>query len=437
MNLLRLLLSLHSILLFSLLVFDSIASCQEVETTPIASKFALETLGEAEKLARQLPEKFQLPVLVRIAGELERAGSNAAAETLWSEFDKLIGQHDDPAYRDFLLAFLAQERARSGDLDHAKKIVNQMDPPAQHQAIQLVALELCEDARFKEAVIYAESIPRGSSILFDTMKKIGLASAKGGDTKHAFRASRGMNPGQGGTMAKKMRVICLMCRSFWRNGDEQLAIGFMSQAKKLADIAKLDLETTLVIDTTLAALQSENFEAELKKILARLDGEPIKEIEKLVIQVGIAGVVVNFRHSELLKHLKSDQKEYGYALDAISGEYIVHHGDAKEVDSLKSHWNQMPLLDGLTRLSRTCSKEKRLKEAEEHLERAVKIAQDSLEQDLGSDLFLRPFRKLISAQSSAGQHRDALALVKQYPDPMKIPELMVEVVAAIPKPETP
>jgi len=392
---LRLVFSLHSILLFSLLVLDSTASCQEVETTPNASKFALETLGEAEKLARQLPEKSQLPVLVRIAGELDRAGSNAAAETLWSEFDKLIGQHDDPAYRDFLLAFLAQERARSGDLEHAKKIVNQMDLPAQHHAIQLVALELCEVARFKEA------------------------------------------PGQGGSMAQKMRVVCLMCRSFWRNGDEQLAIGFMSQAKKLADIAKLDLETTLVIDTTLAALQSKNFEADLKKILARLDSEPIKEIEKLVIQVGIAGVVVNFRHSELLKHLKSDQKEYGYALDAISGEYIVHYGDAKEVDSLKSHWNQMPLLDGLSRLSRTCSKEKRLNEAQEHLERAVKIAQDSLEKDLDSDLFLRPFTKLISTQSSAGQHRDALALVRQYPDSTKIPELMVEVVAAIPKPETP
>ena len=40
-----------------------------------------------------------------------------------------------------------------------------------------------------------------------------------------------------------------------------------------------DLETKLVIDATLAVLQTKNFKEDLKRLLARLDVEPISEVQ--------------------------------------------------------------------------------------------------------------------------------------------------------------
>lgn len=424
----HLLLKLASLL--AVFVFSSVASCQELHFDSASSQFADETLQEAETLARALPKNSQISALARIAVEFGRVGNNASARRLWSELDELTKQSADKEYRESALTIMARERTRSGDLDQAKNLVDQVTPPAQHKAIQAVVRMLCEQEKFKEAVVYAEAIPRGSSVLFQTMEEVGLAAAEGGETKCALRASRGMNPGQGGSLAQKMRIACRMCNFFWRNGHVKPAISFMREAKKLVTIGQLDLETRLVIDATLAALQSDDFEADLKEILARLNGEPIGEVHKLVIQIGIAAVALKFKHRELLKHFKGDLKEYRWAMEAISTMDIENYGNAEQVKSLETYHNPIPFMRGLVRLAQASVNDNQPTAALEHVGRAVTIAQEFFEQDELPESFYKVFTKLLSAQSAAGQHAEALTLAKQYPVPTKVPELMAEVVAA-------
>ena len=123
---------------------------------------------------------------------------------------------------------MAQERARSGNQDIAKDLVSKIVAPrSQHEAIQRVARILCEQTKFENAVIYAESIPRSSGVLFNAMEEIALAAAESGDVQSAYRASRGMNP-QGGLMPRKLRIISRMCTFFCRTGNKNEAIVFMS-----------------------------------------------------------------------------------------------------------------------------------------------------------------------------------------------------------------
>ena len=383
-------------------------------------------------MVRNFPLKLQASLLARIAAEFEQFGDADAANKLWSELELQVEQTHDQTDRIALLKSLAQERTRAGNLDKAKVIVNQIaEPSVRHEAIQLVTGVLCDTARFQEAVAFAESIPRSTPILFDAMEEIALAAAGAGNTKVAFRASRGMNPGQGGSMARKLRAATRMCSSFYKQGQKKEAICFMKEAKMLSDVMKLDLETTLVVDTTWAALQADDFETKLKELLLRLDDQASAQLEKEIVRIGIAGRVLDFGHHDLLKHFKGGSKEYRLALDAIKSHHVVNFGDAAAVETLKTHKNPLLLVKGFSRLAPQCTKSNESEAIVKYLDRAERIVKTYLEKESRPSYFIDIFSEFIAAKSSTGQYKEALGLARQYPDSDRIPELFVRVVASM------
>ena len=179
-------------------------------------------------------------------------------------------------------------------------------------------------------------------------------------------------------------------------------------------------------------MKAEDFEVELKKILQRLDGEPIEAVAKDLARVGIADVVLRFKHRELLKHFGGGCKEFRWALDEVlEARHIVQFGNAEAVKTLEKHSNSLVIVEGLARLAKECAGEERFEASKTHLKRADKIVRSHLEKDKRHPEFLHFFSKLVLAKSITGQQHEALALVKEYPESDKIPGLMIEVVASL------
>ena len=417
------------ILSFSILV---ITGTQSNFALSAEDEFAINVLKEAEALARKLPQESQAPVIAKIAAEYQRLGRDTDAKALWSELEEEIQKSDDQSFRDSVLTVLAKQRMRSGDFEKAKALAHQIEhPPTQYRAIGQIARVLCDQAKFKEAVVFAESIPRSSGVLFDTMEEIGLAAAEGGDTNAAARASRGMNPGQGGSMARKLRAVSKMCNSYWKTGNEKSAIAFMGQGKKFSDIMKLDLESTLVIDTTWAALQADDFEAEVEKLLARLVETEVK-VDKNPIRLAMATVVLGFDKVDLIKHFRNsnDQKSYVAVLDLIVAHHLAESGKTEEaIEAIKKI--ELPILaaEGFVKLSQF-HLGKNLDVGKEHLLRAKPHLIDYLKKESQPDHFWRVFEDYLTASVLAGQRVDALALVKQVQNTAKAPDLMLHIIAA-------
>ena len=418
-----------SIVFFSVFLVKPLKS-QEPSSSSSAEHATITILQEAEALTRELAKESQAAVLVKVASEYERRGRTSEADKLWSELNELLKQSDSALRQDLLMMF-AIERTRAGNFDKAKAVVAQIeDAVAKQKAIQATALVLSEQSRFEDAVIYAESLPRSSEALFVTMEMIGLAAAKNGDTKSAFRASRGMNPGQGGSMARKLKAVSRMCNSFWKTGNKEDAISFIKQGKRFSDLMRLDLETTMVVDTTLASLQSEDLESDLKKLIHRV-AESKENADQDVARLAMAGVLLSFDRDELIPHLKGGDKNYQTDLEMLTIGHIVNSGDAGELKQLDTHRNPMEFVMGLTRIANTRIAEKKIGEAKSYLDQAEQILQSYLKNDSRPINFLHAFSDFSAAESSVGQHARALAMVRQYPDSAMVPQLMVRVAASM------
>ena len=135
---------------------------------------------------------------------------------------------------------------------------------------------------------------------------------------------------------------------------------------------RLDLETTMIVDTTLASLQSEDLESDLKKLIRRV-------------------------------------------------------AESKE----NANQDAARLAMGLTRIANTRIKEKKIAEAKSYLDQADQVLQNYLKSDSRPNNFLQVFSNFAVAESSVGQHARALAMVRQYPDPAMVPQLMVRVAASM------
>jgi len=397
-------------------------------------EFAVKILQEAESLTKKLPKESQGAVLAKIAAEYQRFGRDADATTLWVEMEQSVEKSSDREFCELLLTAMAVQKTRVGEFENGKTLLQKIeDAPTRHRAIQQVARELCDQGKFKEGVEFAESIPRNSRVLFDAMEEIGLAAAKGGDTKSAARASRGMNPGMGGSMARKLRTVSRMCNSYWKTGNEKSAIPFMGQGKKFSDIIKLDLESTLIIDTTWAALQADDFESELKKLLDVLKKDKSK-VDKDEVRLSMASVVLSFDHVDLIKHFRHSNEESSY--NALLDLQVAHHfaNSGKTDPTLKAIEKvKHPILaaECYVKLSRFHLDEKNLEEAQKHLIAGKPLMREFFKKETQPDYFWGVFQDYVSACASAKLHRDALALVRQLKEPKKVPELMVQIVISM------
>ena len=346
----------------------------------------------------------------------------------------LVEQNEERADRPSRLRTLAEARARAGDFEKAKALVIQIqDPREQHHAILRVAKALSDQARFEDAVVYAENIPRSSGTLFVTMEGLALDAAKGGDVKSAFRASRGMNPGQGGSMARKLIAVGKMCNSFCKTGNKKSAIPFMGQGKKFSDISRLDLESTLIVDTTWAAIQAEDFEAELKTLLARADKADPKVDKKYRILLEMARVTLSFDHVDLMKHFRSaaDDKTYRLVLDWYEAYHLADTGNALAIKAIEKIEDSSIKMHAWVKLADFYIKAKQPEVGIEYLDRAALVLRKYREEDETGKSAISMLSDLISAKSAVGQHVEALALVKQCPNTVKIPELLIEVVKSM------
>ena len=111
--------------------------------------------------------------------------------------------------------------------------------------------------------------------------------------------------------------------------------------------------------------------------------------------------------------------------------HIVNSGDADELKQLETRRNPLELAMGLTRIANTRIKEKKIAEAKSYLDQADQVLQNYLESDSRPNNFLQVFSNFAVAESSVGQHARALAMVRQYPDPAMMPQLMVRVAASM------
>ena len=418
-----------TLLLYSALTMKPLKSQEPIPDS--GKQLAATTiLQEAESLTRKLAKESQASPLAKIASEYERQGITAEAERLWSELNERLKQSDSNLRQELLVVF-ATERGRAGNFEKANTTVAQIEnATAKQKAIQTIALVLAEQSRFKDAVVYAESLPRYSGTLFGIMEKIGLAAAKEGDTKSAFRASRGMNPGPGGSMARKLRAICRMCNSFWKTGNENDAISFAKQGKKFSDIMKLDLETTMVVETTLASLQSEDLESDLMQLAVRVSASE-ERVNKDIVRLAMAKVLLDFDRDDLVRHLASVDENYQTALEVLTCHHIVESGNAAELKQLETHHNPSVLLMGLIRMANTQIEKKQTAEAESYLDQASQIVQSYLDKDSVPDYFYRVFSEFVATEASVGQQVEALSMIRRYPDPAMVPELMVRVVTSM------
>ena len=402
---------------------------QEPDVSAATESAAVTALQEAEALTRKLPKQSQAAVFAMIASEYERREKVAEANKLWSELDELLKEIDDASRGDLLVA-IAKERAKAGNVKKAKTIVEEIEDEAvQEKAIRAVALVLAEQDKFKDAVVYAESLPRHSSILFVTMEQIGLAAAKAGDTELASRASRGMNPGFGGSMARKLHAICQMCNSFWKTGHKEDAVRFINQSKTFSDILKPDLETKMVVDLTQAALQSKDLELDLELLVDRVS-ESEEDIDKNDVLLAMANVLLNFDQGELIPQLEITDEDTQSLLEIYKFFHVVDSGDPAKFGKLKPP-NMTVLAIGLIRMADTCVEKKDFAQAKSYLEGAASTIQLHLEEDSRPDFVEDIFTDFVASKSSIGQHNEALAMVRKYPDSAKVPELMVQVVAAM------
>jgi len=431
--------SLACVFLIAVSLSTLTCESQELVSTSPENLWARKTLQEATTLVRNLPEDSQDLMLPKIAAELQRLNLDDDAKALWLELDTVVKESVDDERRWSLLTAMARERMRVGDAEGSKATVNKIeDSTSRHRAIQQVARVLCEQDKFGKAVAYAEEIPRSDgNVLFDAMEEIALAAAKGGDVTSAFRASRGMNPGQGGSLERKLRAVSKMCASFWKAGHKKAATSFIRQGKGLNDVMKSDLETTMKVDTTLAALVAEDFEAEFKKLLARLEAGKEEQVKKDVVKVAMAGVALDFERSDLLKHIRSDIKEAQWACAVLAVENVVEHGDAEAVEKLQEHWNPLlpknPLViaRAWNRLSASCIKSDKHDAALAYNEKVEPILRSFLQKESRPKSFPSIVADYAANESTIGRHVKALALVRQLPEKESTPDLMTEIVAAM------
>jgi hypothetical protein len=207
----------------------------------------------------------------------------------------------------------------------------------------------------------------------------------------------------------------------------------MAQGKKFSDIMKLDLKSTLIVNSTWAGLQAEDFELELTRLLEELN-KAETDADKNEIRIALAYVVLDFDRPNLIKlfHGNNDGKSYRGILDVLLANHLAESG--KTTEALKAiEAIRVPLLaaDSYVKLAKFFVDNDNLDEARKYLDLAKPILVNfvALEnKPAGSWWVLNDY---VQASASTGQHVDALALVKQLSNPAKVAEFEVRIVQAM------